>query len=449
MPRRPQRAPGGDAESIWRAGKEGEDRVAAALGGVLVDDWTMFRGYRNPGGEIDQVLVGPSGVVAIEVKYVNGKAHIEGDRWTLDRYDNYGNLVERGVPMTDGGGRSPSAQLNAAASRLEWFLSQQSAGAGAGVAGGDSVARQIRARQSVQAVGGLRADADGRSAAWTQERDAEPTAVLQSGRRGARRAADRARPSLSRQRARRRTDAPQTAARGAAAIIADDDNGNGGSERVQPDHLLAVAVGAAIGFILGLGVRGGRAGKPRLGSAAGRRRGSGVFPRDRGRRGGLRHRLSDCVGADEGRRVGGRRSRRWGVRPRARRRRSADCPPSPNPLNPGRAPPGRVDISLNGTIIAPPSPISTPPFPLSAPPFPLSAPLFPLSAPSFPAFCPVIPAKAGIQRVGNGVRAPPPSPRFRTRMRRRRRRRSRLKRPLTQISRLLVEKKDLRPSAVI
>ena len=131
MPRHPRRPPaGGDAESIWRAGKEGEDRVAAALGGVLGDDWTMFRGYRNPGGEIDQVLVGPSGVVAIEVKYVNGKAHIEGDKWTLDRYDNYGNLVERGVPMTDGGGRSPSAQLNAAASRLEWFLSQQSAGAG-------------------------------------------------------------------------------------------------------------------------------------------------------------------------------------------------------------------------------------------------------------------------------------------------------------------------------
>ena len=130
MPSRPRRAPGGDAENIWRAGKEGEDRVAAALGGVLGDDWTLFRGYRNPGGEIDQVLVGPSGVIAIEVKYVNGKAHISGDTWTLDRYDNYGNLVERGAPMSDGGGRSPSAQLNAAAARLEWFLSQQSAGAG-------------------------------------------------------------------------------------------------------------------------------------------------------------------------------------------------------------------------------------------------------------------------------------------------------------------------------
>ena len=130
MPRRPRRAPGGDAESIWRAGKEGEDRVAAALGGVLGDDWTMFRGYRNPGGEIDQVLVGPSGVVAIEVKHVNGKVHISGDRWTRDKYDNYGNLVERGAPMADGGGRSPSAQLNAAASRLERFLSERAPGAG-------------------------------------------------------------------------------------------------------------------------------------------------------------------------------------------------------------------------------------------------------------------------------------------------------------------------------
>ena len=119
MPSRPRRAPVGDAESVWRAGKEGEDRVAAALDGVLGDDWTLFRGYKNPGGEIDQVLVGPSGVIAIEVKYVNGRVHISGDKWTRDKYDNYGNLVERGASMSDGGGRSPSAQLNAAASRLE------------------------------------------------------------------------------------------------------------------------------------------------------------------------------------------------------------------------------------------------------------------------------------------------------------------------------------------
>ena len=130
MPSRPRRAPVGDAESVWRAGKEGEDRVAAALDGVLGDDWTLFRGYKNPGGEIDQVLVGPSGVIAIEVKYVNGRVHISGDKWTRDKYDNYGNLVERGASMTDGGGRSPSAQLNAAASRLEWFLEKQSPGAG-------------------------------------------------------------------------------------------------------------------------------------------------------------------------------------------------------------------------------------------------------------------------------------------------------------------------------
>ena len=130
MPSRPRQASAGKSENIWNAGKEGEDRVAAALNGVLGDDWTLFRGYRNPGGEIDQVLVGPPGVVAIEVKYVNGKVHISGDKWTRDRYDNYGNLVERGASMSDAGGRSPSAQLNAAASRLEWFLEKRSPGAG-------------------------------------------------------------------------------------------------------------------------------------------------------------------------------------------------------------------------------------------------------------------------------------------------------------------------------
>ena len=127
---RPMLEESGESENIWRAGKEGEDRVAAALHRILGDEWTLLRGYKNPAGEIDQVLVGPPGVVAIEVKYINGKIHISGDRWTRDRYDNYGNLVESDVPIRDGGGRSPAAQLNASASRLQRFLNERSSGAG-------------------------------------------------------------------------------------------------------------------------------------------------------------------------------------------------------------------------------------------------------------------------------------------------------------------------------
>ena len=127
---RPMLEQSGESENIWRAGKEGEDRVAAALHDVLGDEWTLLRGYKNPAGEIDQVLVGPPGVIAIEVKYINGKVHISGDKWTRDKYDNYGNLVESGVPIRDGGGRSPAAQLNASASRLQRFLNERSSGAG-------------------------------------------------------------------------------------------------------------------------------------------------------------------------------------------------------------------------------------------------------------------------------------------------------------------------------
>lgn len=120
----------GDNESILKAGQEGEDRLAEAFRRDLGDEWTLLKGYKNPGGEIDQILVGPPGVIAIEIKNYTGRVHIDGDRWTRDRYDNYGNLVGSGEPMVDGGGRSPSDQVNASADRLQWFLDSQSSGAG-------------------------------------------------------------------------------------------------------------------------------------------------------------------------------------------------------------------------------------------------------------------------------------------------------------------------------
>jgi hypothetical protein len=120
--RQPQLEAAGRDEAVWNAGKEGEDRVAARLGSQLSDEWTLIQGYENPKGEIDQVLVGPQAVVAIEIKFTSGVVHISGDRWSRDKYDNYGNLVETGVAITDRGGRSPSRQLNEAADELREFL---------------------------------------------------------------------------------------------------------------------------------------------------------------------------------------------------------------------------------------------------------------------------------------------------------------------------------------
>lgn len=90
------------------------------INGVLIS------GYSNQKGEIDQVLVGPNGVICIEVKYMNGHISCVGDVWSRDKYDNYGNLVERNVPIQDKGGRGPSAQVNASADRLQDFLRQRS-----------------------------------------------------------------------------------------------------------------------------------------------------------------------------------------------------------------------------------------------------------------------------------------------------------------------------------
>src|SRR5579863_1017881 len=72
----------------------------------------------------DQLLLGPRGLFAIEVKNINATVHVDGDRWHADKYDNYGNLVEQ-RPIEDRKGRSPSEQLNESATELERFLAQR------------------------------------------------------------------------------------------------------------------------------------------------------------------------------------------------------------------------------------------------------------------------------------------------------------------------------------
>ena len=124
-PPRPPRGESSDEEQMWAAGNEGERRVTAHLSSLLNDDWTLISGYRGPGGEIDQILVGPSGVCALETKYLNGTVFVSGDTWEIDKYDNYGNLVESGRPIEDRRGRSPSAQVNGAVKPLEGFLSKR------------------------------------------------------------------------------------------------------------------------------------------------------------------------------------------------------------------------------------------------------------------------------------------------------------------------------------
>jgi hypothetical protein len=112
-----------DEQAKLAAGVRGEQFVADELGRDLGDDWVLLRGYKNRRGEIDHLLLGPRGLVAIEVKNINGTVHCDGDEWRVDKYDNYGNLVEQySIGDKSSRQRSPSEQLNEPADELEEFL---------------------------------------------------------------------------------------------------------------------------------------------------------------------------------------------------------------------------------------------------------------------------------------------------------------------------------------
>jgi hypothetical protein len=110
-----------DQEEILSAGARGEQLAASHFAARLQASWTMFCGYRNRGGEIDQLLLGPTGLWAVEVKHRNATVECEGDEWWYQHYDKYGKLMRQGS-IVDGGGRSPSQQLNMPGDALEQFL---------------------------------------------------------------------------------------------------------------------------------------------------------------------------------------------------------------------------------------------------------------------------------------------------------------------------------------
>ncbi len=108
-------------EEAILGGIRGEQEVADVLRGALGDAWTLIKGYRNRRGEIDYLLLGPGGMFAIEVKYVNGTFAITRERWRYVRYDNYGNQVGEGL-LQDARRRPPNVQLAEPLAALEQFL---------------------------------------------------------------------------------------------------------------------------------------------------------------------------------------------------------------------------------------------------------------------------------------------------------------------------------------
>lgn len=115
----------GRDEVVWATGHDGEQQLTGLLAGQLGPDWIAFSGYRNRKGEVDLLVLGPDGLLGIEIKHVNGVIHGHGDIWTRDKIDRYGHLVERGVPLADRRGRGPSRQVNEACAVLREFLTRR------------------------------------------------------------------------------------------------------------------------------------------------------------------------------------------------------------------------------------------------------------------------------------------------------------------------------------
>jgi hypothetical protein len=123
-PRRPAALAPSHGEEAIKGGIKGEQEVADVLRGALSDAWTLIKGYRNRRGEIDYLLLGPGGMLAIEVKYVNGTFAVTRERWRYVRYDNYGNQVGAGL-LQDARRRPPNVQLAEPLAALEQFLASR------------------------------------------------------------------------------------------------------------------------------------------------------------------------------------------------------------------------------------------------------------------------------------------------------------------------------------
>ncbi|HKN85277.1 MAG TPA: nuclease-related domain-containing protein [Nitrospiraceae bacterium] len=115
-------------EQQWQAGAEGEQRLAGELMAMLPGAaWTLIKGYQNRKGEIDYLLIGPAGVLALECNHLSGTIICTQDRWVRQKYDPAGAPATQ-VPIVDRAGRSPSLQLNEPATVLKESLSQKGAG---------------------------------------------------------------------------------------------------------------------------------------------------------------------------------------------------------------------------------------------------------------------------------------------------------------------------------
>jgi hypothetical protein len=98
----------------FREGQKGEERVVEVILQTLDGNWFLFRNIQLPGrnkGDLDTVLVGPSGAWVLEIKNFSGEYRNIGEQWEY-RAGNSWKLHKK----------SPSRQARNNAARLGNFL---------------------------------------------------------------------------------------------------------------------------------------------------------------------------------------------------------------------------------------------------------------------------------------------------------------------------------------
>jgi hypothetical protein len=100
----------------YRQGRQGEEAAVEALRHHLDGRWTLFRNIVLPGkqADMDAVLVGPSGVYALEIKSYRGRFRNRGDHWWWRRYRPSWHRLTA----------NPSRQAKANAVRLSEYLQE-------------------------------------------------------------------------------------------------------------------------------------------------------------------------------------------------------------------------------------------------------------------------------------------------------------------------------------
>lgn len=79
----------------WRTGADGEKKTARALRPLLREGWLLINDLPRSSGDIDYVLIGPSGVFLLEIKNLSGLVSVVSDtldvRWLEEPQDGYVN----------------------------------------------------------------------------------------------------------------------------------------------------------------------------------------------------------------------------------------------------------------------------------------------------------------------------------------------------------------------